>query len=206
MVTQNISTHEEHCHLHGFKRISWTAIFIGALTAVGLGFLLNLFGVAIGLSAINMNSDGGTALAWGGLIGILIGIIVSMVVAGYVAGYLGRLYCPQRNLGILYGFITWTVALILSAVVTASLSQYISSYSNNVATSVVVSQNNTNTVVVETPAADNDATTDAKPAAKVATTPGHLAAGVFMIFALFFIGAISACVGACWGMTCRRAD
>jgi len=33
-----------HDCTHTYKRISWTAIFIGALVGLGLGFLLNLFG------------------------------------------------------------------------------------------------------------------------------------------------------------------
>src|SRR5436305_611289 len=85
-----------------FKSICWTAIFVGALVAVGLGFLLNLFSMAIGLSAVS-NSNGTMAVAIGGFIGLIIGVIVAMVVSGYVAGFLGRLHSQKRNLGILYG-------------------------------------------------------------------------------------------------------
>ncbi|CEK12169.1 hypothetical protein [Legionella hackeliae] len=53
--------------------------------------MLNLFGIAIGLSLFTLNQEGATVLAVGGLLGLLIGIIVSMLVAGYAAGYLGRL-------------------------------------------------------------------------------------------------------------------
>ena len=28
----------------------------------------------------------------------------------------------------------------------------------------------------------------------------------FSVFALFFIGAVSSCIGACWGMSCKRED
>jgi len=127
-----------------FKRISWSAIFVGALVAVGLSFLLDLFGVAIGLSAFTMSKDGAVVLSGGGLLGVIIGIVASMVVAGYAAGYLGRFYCPQRNLGIVYGFTTWTVALLFSAVVAAQISSYVTSYSKAISHSVLVtSQNNT---------------------------------------------------------------
>ncbi len=60
-------------HLHhresmglGCKRISWSAILIGAIVAVGLGFLLNMFCLAIGLSAFTLDDQGKTVVAVGG--------------------------------------------------------------------------------------------------------------------------------------------
>ena len=66
-----------------YKRMSWTAIFVGALIGTGLGFLLHLFGIAIGLSAFSLTPDGATAVAIGGIVGMLIGVIASMLAAGY---------------------------------------------------------------------------------------------------------------------------
>ncbi|KTD22872.1 Uncharacterised protein [Legionella lansingensis] len=185
------------------KRISWSAIFIGALVGVGLSFLLNLFGVAIGLSAYSVN-NGSTTLAVGGLIGIIIGIIAAMLVAGYAAGYLGRGYCPQRNLGILYGFATWTVALLLSAVVTAHFSQYVQGYTRAVTNTVVVPDNSVSTPSVTVEPKSEDETTQSQVNVKV--TPEQLTWASFIIFVLFFIGAFATCVGACWGMSCKRID
>ena len=87
-----------YCNLHPFKRISWTAIFVGAIVGMGLSFLLNLFGIAIGLSAFIVGSDDVIILAVGGIIGIMIGLIVSMLAAGYAAGYLSRFYCHNETL------------------------------------------------------------------------------------------------------------
>ncbi|STX28342.1 Uncharacterised protein [Legionella beliardensis] len=190
-----------------WKRISWSAVFVGALVGVGLGFLLNLFGIAIGLTAFTINSDtGATAVAIGGLIGMLIGIIASMVAAGYTAGYLGRHYCPKRNIGVIYGFTTWTLALLLSAIVTAHIGNYVASYTNNMArTGTVLSKNNTmataaNSLTATSTQAGNGGQNT------VAASPESLAVSAFIVFVLFFIGALASCFGAVWGMNCKRVD
>lgn len=214
MINEPIITEERHYHRHAHKRISWTAIFIGALVALGLGFLLNLFGLAIGLSAFTLNDTGANVIAIGGLLGILIGVIVSMLAAGYTAGYLGRLYCPKRNLGIVYGFSTWTLALILSALITAPLSQHVSTFTKNNVTSPSVSvttdnsknaNNNLTSASVEstsTPTAQNPNQKTININAPTET----LAWGAFSIFLLFFLSAFFCCLGACWGMNCHRDD
>jgi hypothetical protein len=192
--------HDTMCH-YPLKRICWSAIFVGALVAIGLGFLLNLFGMAIGITAMSMDEQGAFVVSVGGLIGILIGVIASMLVAGYASGYLGRLYCPRRNLGILYGFATWSLALILSAVLAAYASEYIENYTNNLSSTVVITTDSENSANLQT---SNDANPD-RPAA-VKATPETLAWSAFLVFVLFVIGAISACIGALWGMTCPRDD
>ncbi|WP_419420592.1 hypothetical protein ACNVED_04625 [Legionella sp. D16C41] len=191
------------------KRISWSAVFVGALVGVGLGFLLNLFGIAIGLTAFTVNSNtGATAVAVGGLIGMLIGIIASMVAAGYTAGYLGRHYAPKRNTGIIYGFTTWTLSLLLSAIVTAHIGNYVSNYTNTMAHtggSTVGAKNNTMATAANSLTATSTQAGNGGQNA-VAASPESLAVSAFIVFALFFIGAIACCFGAVWGMNCKRVD
>jgi hypothetical protein len=199
-------SHEHHYAVSPFKRVSWSAIFAGALVGMGLGFLLNLFGFAIGLSAFTLNEQGAAVLAVGGLIGVIIAVIASMATAGYTAGFLGRLYCPHRNLGILYGFLTWSVALVLSAILAGHVSNFVGGYTTAAASSVNITSKNNMTPSVNvqsTPTTGNAAGTQN---VNVNTTPRNLAWTAFIIFILFLIGAISACAGACWGMTCRRED
>lgn len=197
-----------YCHNHPrFKRISWSAIIVGAIVGIGLSFLLNLFGIAIGLTAFTLSQDGVIVLALGGLIGIIMGIVASMMTAGYVAGYLGRLHCPQRNLGIVYGFTTWSIALIFSAVIGAQISAYITSYSDAISHSVFVTsddiKHSSAELSVKTiPSEDNS---DQKTIKVTATTNSLVWFG-FSVFAIFFIGALSSCLGACWGMSCKRED
>lgn len=208
MAKESIAVVEHpHC-LHTYKRISWSAIIVGALVAVGLSFLLNLFGLAIGLSAFTMSDTGANVVAIGGLLGILIGIIASMLAAGYAAGYLGRLYCPKRNLGIVYGFSTWTLALILTALISVPLIHHAANYTRITTPSVAVVTNkpaHSNKVVSasisSTPHQHSSSkTTDVSAPTKT------VAWSVFCVFILFFISAVSCCFGACWGMNCCRED
>lgn len=192
----------EMCHPHQMKQICWSAIFIGAVVGVGLGFLLNLFGIAIGLSTFNANNTGTMVVAVGGLIGVIIGVIAAMLPAGFAAGYLGRCVCPRKNLGILYGFATWTIALLISAVVTAHVGNYVANYTSNLSPSIAVVSDSDKNASTEIVAVDETAPAS-QSSLKLTTSQSGLAWGALIIFGLFFIGAIAACVGAHWGMTCR---
>ena len=214
MITET----KEGIHYEGvplYARISWSAIFIGALIGVGLGFLLNLFGVAIGLTAFNSNSTGANAIAIGGFLGMLVGFIAAMVAAGYAAGYLGRFWCPRRNLGILYGFATWTLALILSAGIAGVLSDYVASSSKVTVNSSLMQADTTSNAANTTDNSDNKAVTtkvkgkegDSNNTMAQVTMPANtFVLSAFLIFLLFFVSAIACCIGACWGMGCRRED
>ncbi|MDR3441933.1 MAG: hypothetical protein P4L65_02835 [Legionella sp.] len=177
-------------------RICWSAILAGALVGIGLAFLLNLFAVAIGLSAYKAAPDGSNAIAIGGVLGILIGIIATMGTAGLVAGYLGRFNHNHCHGGAIYGFITWTLALVLSAILIIPFVNYSSHYEKNLSPTV------TNVDI-------NPATTTVSEQPKENVTPvtvqtKHLVWSGWILFVSFFIGAFSSCVGACYGMRCRH--
>lgn len=184
----------EHGHRCFHKCFSWTAVFSGALVGIGLSFLLNIFSVAIGLSIFS-TSNGVMSLAVGGFIGLIIGIIVSMFVSGWVAGYLGRPFCFKRNLGILYGFVTWCLALIITILLMSYVGRYITSFSNAIS----------NPTMIIVAAEENTPSTQSTggramqmTATKAVNTVGFT---TFIVFVLFFIGAISACTGAAYGMS-----
>ena len=203
-MATKVNVINDHNHPHCPNRISWSAIVVGALVGMGLSFLLDLFGVTIGLSAFSMTDQGVASLAIGGLLGLIISTIVSMFFGGYAAGYLGRLYAPKRNLGTIYGFTTWSVMIILSAVVTSHVGDYVNSYSTNVTKSSI-------TVTATQPVAVKASHATHKEEQKIATvTPkdptGGIAVGAFIVFALFFVSALSSCMGAHFGMRCRSDD
>lgn len=207
MVTDNIIRNEEFSknHCHHLLHIHWAAIIAGGFVGLGLGFLLNLFSMAIGLSAYSSTPNGATVLAIGGLLGLLIGVIVSMGAAGFVTGYLGRSHHSHCQNGIIYGFITWSLALMLSAVLIIPLSHYISFYEENLNASAVTTEVSTSTTASNTEGSvvreQNKITT---PAATV--NPKNLAWSSWVIFILFFIGALSSCIGACYGMCCKKGE
>lgn len=182
--------------------VSWSAIISGALVGIGLTFLLNLFCVAIGLAVVTTNTEGVTSLAIGGFIGLLISIIVAMFSAGSVAGYLARPYCFKRHLGILYGFLAWCLALVLGVLLAGSMTEFSTSYRNyvnNGPDAVRVVNNNVTPAVTST--TRGNATTEVTVnAQKVVNNVGYAA---FLVFVLFFIGALSSSLGGYCGMTCR---
>lgn len=168
-------------------KFCWTPVICGALVAIGLSFLLNLFSVAIGLSFLKTNEAGLVTLAVGGYIGLVIGGVSAMFVAGFVSGYLGRCSNPQRNLGVVYGFASWCLALILAALLAAQLGKYVSFYTNVASNpTALVNLNNNNAPVISENTAD--------AANKLGVTS-------FLIFAIFFLGAFSSSVGGHMGMT-----
>jgi len=193
------------CHIP-HHRISWAAIFAGAFTGLGLGFLLQLFGMAINLSAYHVGSAGAeTTIAIGGFLGLLIGVFASMGTAGYVSGYLGKFHCTHHHAGAIYGFATWSLALLLAAVLMMPLSHYVSAWNNILAPHAAVSDMMSNP---HEAAMDTD--TEKKPANKAETplskaAPTTLAGSSWMLFILFFLGAFASCIGGCLGVGCRKS-
>jgi uncharacterized membrane protein len=193
-----------HCDYHP-PRIGWSSILAGALVGVGLGFLLHLFSVAIGLSAYSSSADGAKIIAIGGILGLLIGVIASMGVAGFVAGYLGRYHYCHCHGGVIYGFLTWSIALLLSAIFVIPLTHYMSSYTNDLAPSAVITK-------PVTQALNDNATNDTLSERNIDRTTAQptptekeaFAWSAWIVFVLFFIGALASCIGACCGMSCRR--
>jgi len=101
-------------------RVSWGAVFAGAVAAVGLWMLLYAFGLAIGASTLNVQ-DAGSAKATGIFTGIwgavapLIALFIGGIVAGHGAGV------DRRGDGALHGFVTWALAAIGGAFLLANL-------------------------------------------------------------------------------------
>lgn len=174
-------------HNHECKCLSWKPVFVGALVAIGFAFLLNLFSVAIGLTAFATNSDGVESLVLGGLVGTGIGIVASMFGAGWIAGYLGQRHCNKHHLGALYGFLAWCVALIVSIFLASHIQQYISFYSHFLS-------GTTDVVVI-----NNNASTNAMAVTSNMQTQS-LVISTYVVFSLFFLSAFAASLGGHCGM------
>jgi hypothetical protein len=196
----------QKCYKTNMTRLHWTAIFAGALVGVGLGFLLNMFSMAIGLSAYTTTSTHTTAIAVGGVLGILIGVIVTMGVAGFVAGYLGRFYNCYCHGGVIHGFITWTLVLMLSALLIGSINRYVSFYEENLDPALVPSQISTANTPASNVTADVTAEQPNAPEQAIDENPKHLAWSGWILFISFFLGAFSSCIGACYGMRCKKEE
>lgn len=212
----NIATDLDHRHLCWAKCISWSAVLSGALVAIGLGFLLNLFGLAIGLSAFTTDKEGMAALAIGGYIGLLIGAVITMYIAGWVAAYLGRHYYRNlnyfnRRIGAVYGFVTWAAALIIMVIIAAQINDYIATYQSTLARpNSVLADRSDQTARSATMAggkAAQDRAASAMPGDNVQEKQARLAGmTLFSMFLLFFVGAISATFGGIYGFIPRDEE
>jgi hypothetical protein len=187
-----------------FKTISWNAILIGAFIGTGLSILISLLSTVLGLTAFNLTQDGSIVFAAGGFFGIIIGVMCSMFAGGYAAGYLGWIYNPRR-MGMIYGFSTWSVTLILIALISGHVNSYLTTYSNKISNSVFVvteeQENATEQIIVSsTPTSiANDQKT-----IKISATPESLALGELSVFISFLVGALASCLGAKLSMNRRH--
>jgi len=111
-------------------RLSWGAIFGGAVTALGLWILLYAFGLAVGLSGLdpaNPNSARSSGIFTG--VWALIAPLIALFVGGWVAGRGSSVL--SRAHGASHGLVMWglttllgasMVAVVMSAVVGGALS------------------------------------------------------------------------------------
>jgi hypothetical protein len=188
-MNSNSNMHAADC-----KCFSWQPVVAGALVAVGLTFLLNLFSIATGLMAYTTGSDGVESLALGGLLGAGIGVIASMFAAGWLTGYLSQRHCNKGHLGALYGFLAWCVALIIAIFITSHAQDYVSFYGHFLSGSANVMQ-----------------VSSTAPASTVAVVASDaqsksLVISTYIIFGLFFLSAFSCSLGGHCGMrhVCRN--
>ncbi len=102
------------------KRISWGAIFAGAVVAVCTGLVLNLLGLGIGLSAFDPVTDGDSAGGFGIGQGIwfVLSSLLSLFAGGWVAGHLAGM--PRRVDGLLHGLVTWGLTTLLTVYLVSS--------------------------------------------------------------------------------------
>lgn len=102
------------------KRISWGAIFAGAVVAVCTGLLLNLLGLGIGLTAFDPATDNDSlgGLGLGQAVWFVLSSLISLLAGGWVAGHLAGM--PRRVDGVLHGFVTWGLTTLLTVYLVSS--------------------------------------------------------------------------------------
>src|SRR4051794_32863442 len=107
-----------------FARISWGAVFAGAIIALATQIVLALIGMAIGLATLNPasgDSPSGTTLGAGAAIWLVVSSLISLFIGGYIAARLAG-----RFNGWLHGLITWgTLTLLTLMLLTTAAGQLI---------------------------------------------------------------------------------
>lgn len=125
----NISSQEAARHLpaaaaNSASAVSWGAIFAGAAAAASLALMLLMLGAGLGLTSISPWENQGLAAGTVGIAAIAwltFTQIVASGMGGYVAGRLRTKWVDTHTNEIYFrdtahGFLTWAVALLVSAV------------------------------------------------------------------------------------------
>lgn len=192
-------------HVCAFKCISWSAIIIGTLFAIGFEFLINLFGFGIGLAAYSSNA-GTTTLEMGGFIAAVLSVMIPLFFAGFISGYIGRLSCVNERLGLIYGFTTWCLALVVSILLVSSAAKFVTvqyeTFTNP--TSIVTSLTNTSSSSENTVSKAHENAGMQKNTTMTQEESKSAAKSLLMLFLLFFVGALSSSYGGYVGMRSRE--
>jgi hypothetical protein len=98
-------------------RISWSAIFAGAVVTLAVSLLLALLGAGLGASSVNPLQQGNPfeGLGKGAIIWLVISGIVAFFAGGWTAGY-GSGWVTTRRESLVHGFVSWAVASLVAAV------------------------------------------------------------------------------------------
>ena len=98
-----------------WKPVSWSAIFAGAVAALGAQVILTLIGTGIGAAAYNPNTDN-TGMTVGAAIWLVLSGIISFGIGGYAAGHLSGFF--RTTSGATHGALSWALAAVIGATVT----------------------------------------------------------------------------------------
>jgi ABC-type multidrug transport system fused ATPase/permease subunit len=193
-------------------RISWSAVISGALVAIGLSFLLNIFTISIGLTAYTNSPDGNKVLVIGGYIGIVLCAMVSMFISGWVSGFLGHYKfnlreCFNIKISILHGFSSWCISLILSICLMANVDQFFYSkehslYHNEMIDKLTRDNFEKNGTLKKDSSSPDNFDFRGKNETKIESK--NIGKSLFLTFILFFVGAVMSAYGACVGMCSQR--
>lgn len=218
VVNRETHIHEEHIVPVCKHYLSWTAIIAGAFVAIGISFLFDLFGMGISLSAYSATTTqtGANALAFGGYIAMVFASMIAMFAGGWVSGYIGRPICTTGCHGILYGFVTWCLALILSFILVAYAADFMTFQYR------ALTNSNISNVAMPSNTAMQAMSAFSRNEANAGVTGGGRNAGMTMtdeaaaketaknlllIFLLFFAGALASAFGGYIAVKrCRQCD
>lgn len=119
---RRVTVYNEYEHgPHGYgrisaaiKRVSWGAIFAGAVVAIVTQFLLNLLGLGIGLTTFEFAGGDDTAGGFGTAQGIwtVVSALIALFTGGWVAGRLAGM--PRKTDGMLHGVVAWALTTLLT--------------------------------------------------------------------------------------------
>ena len=97
--------------------VDWSAVWVGALTALAVALVFGLAGIALGAHKVGVRVTSWSDFSFGALIFSVFGAFLAFAAGGWSACKLGGFRRSER--AILHGGIVWTVATPILLVVTA---------------------------------------------------------------------------------------
>src|SRR5688500_3191170 len=96
------------------RRISWGALFAGAIVALVVQIVLTLLGFGIGLGVVNPSAGTSamTGIGIGAAIWLVVSTLVSLFIGGFIAGRLAGI--PTKSDGMLHGIVVWGIGTLVS--------------------------------------------------------------------------------------------
>ncbi|MFO1024044.1 MAG: hypothetical protein U1E70_02580 [Acetobacteraceae bacterium] len=119
-------------------RISWGAVFAGAVVAVAVGLMLNALGAGIGATTVDVTgrtTPSASSFGIGAAIWILIANLIGLAAGGYVAARLSG--TSDNTDGTLHGLAVWATTFLVSAVLLGNLVAGIASTATTGASNVL---------------------------------------------------------------------
>lgn len=103
------------------KGVSWRAIFAGTITVLSIVLVLNLIGLAIGLSTIEPTEESNplSGLGTGTIIWWILSNLIALFAGGFVAARVGVSFATKS--GVIQGVMTWALWTLISAWMVTSL-------------------------------------------------------------------------------------
>jgi len=99
-------------------KISWGGVFGGVLSGVGSLLLLSSLGAAIGITAADPESPGGTGIGIGAAIWAVLTLLISLFIGGWASTRLSMLW--EKTTARFEGALVWVLSLILILYLAAS--------------------------------------------------------------------------------------
>jgi hypothetical protein len=177
-------------------KISWPAIVAGAVAGVGLNFLLNLLSLGLHFASFSIDGAGNLTFSFFGYLSFCVSGFIAMFFTGWISASAAIPLSPNKLWGVLHGFLAWSLLLMLTIILITNMIQYTAFHSNFTAALVAIKITNNAPMTTETFAKISDLESSKK----------ILTLNAILTFILFFIGALSSCLGGYLGYKPTNKD
>lgn len=172
--------------------ISWSALYAGAISGVGLNFLMNLLALGLGLACFSVSAEGETRFSGWGFAAFIVTALITMFITGWIAGKLTPRVLQHRAWGLLYGFLSWSLLLIFTIILITNFIQYTAFHTNFTSNLIEIKLRNSAPMLTGT---TSHAIPDAPLGINIETQKKVITLNALLTFLLFFIGAVASALG-----------